>query len=364
MAGGDSTHVLMLGTSLRTKGGITSVVKVYESCGLFSDWPVTYIETHVDGGPLRKLHMAASAWLSYAGWLIRDRKFVLHVHSASRASFWRKSTFIFPALWLRRPVIFHLHGGEFMTFYGEESGPLARWLVRHVLDRATRLVVLSETWRDSIASITDNPRVDVIVNPALPYQGPSEHADDGPCTLLFLGRIGEHKGIYVLLDAMQQLARDEVDVRLVCAGDGDIDKARAKVSEMGLEGRVDINGWIDEQRRNELLEQADAFVLPSYGEGLPMSIVEAMSAGLPVVATPVGGIPQAIRDGEEGLLVPVGDAPALAAAIRHLAQDREYRGAMGRKALATFDRLFSAEVVLPQVQSLYQKYGIRALVTE
>jgi glycosyltransferase involved in cell wall biosynthesis len=245
-----------------------------------------------------------------------------------------------------------------MTFYSKESGPLARRYIRYVLNNVTNIIVLSETWRRSIETITNNKRIEVIVNPARPHSGSAKTKAKDSRTLLFLGRIGRHKGIYVLLDAMARLMKNDVDVRLVCAGDGDVDKAKAVVTNLGLQDKVEIHDWIDEAKRNELLELASIYVLPSYGEGLPMSIVEAMSAGLPIVATPVGGIPQAVTDGMEGLLVPVGDSHALSDAIEKLLGDQDYRDAMGRRALAKFNAHFSANVVLQQLESLYRDLGV------
>ena len=112
------------------------------------------------------------------------------------------------------------------------------------------------------------------------------------------------------------------------------------------------------RQRTELLATASIYVLPSYAEGLPISILEAMSAGLPVVTTPVGGIPEAITDGEEGLLVPTGNAEALSDAIQRLLSDSELREAMGSRGQAKFDTCFNANVVLPQLESMYRDLGV------
>lgn len=348
----------MLGTSPDTMGGVASVVRIYRSREFFSRWPVTYLVSHADGGPIRKLLKALVAWSVFAGWLFGKRKFILHVHCASRASFWRKTAFILPAAWTGRMVVFHLHGGEFMQFYHEECGFLAKAVVRYVLKSCTRIIVLSESWRKDIASVTKNGAIDVIANPALPLRGVPAATMRKPDMLLFLGRLGRAKGIHVLLDALMVVKRDHASVRLVCGGDGDLDEVRGIVNKLGLVDRVEILGWVDEARRSELLATATMFVLPSYAEGLPMSILEAMSAGLPIVTTPVGGIPEAITDGEEGLLVPVGDVEALSAAICRLLGDEQLREAMGSRGRAKFDACYDADVVLPRLESVYRELGV------
>src|SRR5438128_8987006 len=109
----DARRVIMVGTAAETRGGIGAVVSLYRDHGLFRRWPVAYVETHCDGGRLRKGLAMLRGLLRLAVELGRDRHAVVHAHSASRASFWRKSLFMGIAHAFRCPVIFHLHGGGF-----------------------------------------------------------------------------------------------------------------------------------------------------------------------------------------------------------------------------------------------------------
>lgn len=338
-------------------GGVASVIRIYRSRGLFARWPVTYVATHVDGGRARKLLKAVSAWSRFAARLLRSNDFLLHVHSASRASFWRKTAFILPAAWSGAVVILHLHGAEFMQFYHDESGPLTKRVIRYVLGRCTLIIVLSESWRHAISEITTG-RIEVIANPALPLRGDLAATPRQPETLLFLGRLGRRKGIHVLLQALVSVTKRYPAVRLLCGGDGDLDGVREAASRLGIADHVEVLGWVDEARRAQLLAQASIYILPSFAEGLPMSILEAMSAGLPVITTPVGGIPEAVTGGVEGLLVPAGDAEALADAICRLLGDTPLREAMGARARAKFDTCFEAGVVLPRLEAVYRELGV------
>ena len=132
-------RIVMIGTAPETKGGVASVIRVYEKVGLFDEWPITYLASHADGGFFRKLSKATIAFSGFLFQLIFRRDFVLHVHSASRASFWRKAAFIYPCLWMGTPVIFHLHGGGFMHFYHDECGPFSRSIIRNVLNRSAKI---------------------------------------------------------------------------------------------------------------------------------------------------------------------------------------------------------------------------------
>jgi glycosyltransferase involved in cell wall biosynthesis len=348
----------MIGTSTETQGGIASVVNAYRAGGLFDRIPVSYLSTHSDGSFLRKAYLALLAFVQYFGWLVFKPGFVLHAHVSSRASFWRKSFFIMPTLWAGNDVIFHLHGSEFMRFYLDECSAFRQKLVRHVMNRCTRIIVLSESWRLNIARITNNAQVTVLMNPAVP---PGERRAVRPRrndTLLFLGRLGHRKGIFVLLEALAAVRSQFRHVVLLCGGDGELDRVRAEMARLDLNDNVTLLGWVKGAAKEELLESSTVYVLPSFDEGVPMSILEAMAWGLPVIATPVGGIPEVVTDGREGMLVAPGDAGALGRAICRLLADAELRAQMSRNGRLRFQTDFSIQSVLDKLESIYRRHGV------
>jgi glycosyltransferase involved in cell wall biosynthesis len=350
------SHVVMVGTSFQTRGGIASVLQTYRAAGLFDRWPVDFVATHRDGSRLAKLLKAIDAFFVFFALLCRYPRAVLHVHSASRASFWRKCLFMGVAMLARWPVIFHLHGGGFATFYDAECGPVGRAIVRFFLDHAACIVVVSERWCAWMNRVTRNPRVVSIANPvALP--APSGIARE-PQLVAFAGRLTEAKGVFELLQAAVGLRRAYPELRIECAGDGDLDEFERCVNSMGLASNVRVHGWIGRRRREELLARASIFVLPSHAEGLPVSLLEAMAAGCAVVATTVGGIPDVVEDGFNGLLVPPGDVRALEAALARLVADPELARAMGRAARATIASRFTPERTVAQVEEIYGELGI------
>ena len=352
----DPSHVVMLGTSFQTRGGIASVLQTYKAAGLFDRWPVDFVATHRDGSKLEKLLKAIDGFVVFFALLLRYRSAVLHVHSASRASFWRKCLFMGLALAARWPVIFHLHGGGFATFYDAECGPVRRAVVRFFHDRAACIVVVSERWCAWMSLVTRNPRVVSISNPvALPAA--SDTARE-PQLVAFTGRLCEQKGVFELLQAVLGLRRTFPGLRVECAGDGEVDEVERCVTSMGLASNVRVHGWIGRRKREDLLARASIFVLPSHAEGLPVSLLEAMAAGCAVVATTVGGIPDVVEDGFNGLLVPAGDSRALEAALARLLADRELAREMGRAARATIASRFTPERTVSQVEELYSDLGV------
>ena len=151
--------------------------------------------------------------------------------------------------------------------------------------------------------------------------------------LLCIGRLHEQKGHLVLLDAMAELKRRRIPCELVLAGDGPLRASlEAKIAELGLGEHIRITGWISEQQVIEELTAARALVLPSFGEGLPVVIMEAMALGRPVISTFIAGIPELVKPGENGWLVPAGAVPPLVEAMAEaLAASPETLAAMGRR---------------------------------
>ncbi|MFL6649583.1 MAG: glycosyltransferase family 4 protein [Sulfurifustaceae bacterium] len=349
-------YVVMLGTATTTKGGVAAAISAYIGSALSQRWPILHVPTHTDGGWGAKLRVAARAYARFVGLLLRGRVGIVHVHSASDASFWRKSTFVALALATRRPVIFHLHGGGFVDFYNHRAGFLGRRVIRLVLNRVSRIVVLSDRWAKRMSVITTNRCISVIPNmvalPTLPDPGAGPRSGR---ELLFLGRLETPKGIYDLLDAVAQVAATGAEVKLRLAGEGETERVRTRARELGVERSVEFLGWIDGATKAQALQRAAIFVLPSYIENMPVSMLEAMAAGVPVVATTVGGIPDVVRDGVQGRLVAPGDVAGLARAIRELIEHEALRRAMGEAGRQLIEREFSGTAVVPRIDALYRE---------
>jgi glycosyltransferase involved in cell wall biosynthesis len=283
---------------------------------------------------------------------------LLHVHVSSRASFWRKSFFLFPAFLSGLPTVLHLHGSEFAIFFEKECGDLRKRIVQYVFNRVSRVVVLSSAWKIWVQGICTNPNVKAIYNPAMLTAGSTPWVQRKQGTVLFLGRLGTRKGTYDLLDAVAQLVVKHPQLKLLLGGDGELDQVRIRANELGISGNIELLGWLRGDEKDQYLQSAMIYALPSYNEGLPMSILEAMAAGLPIVSTPIGGIPEAVADGLEGFLVEPGDVAALANRLDRLLSEPGLAEGMGAAARRKVETSFSAEVILPQVEAVYRELGV------
>jgi len=168
------------------------------------------------------------------------------------------------------------------------------------------------------------------------FPDPAPPAPHEGLHLVAIGRFVEQKGQKVLIEAMAKVPADGPKVTLALVGDGDLrGDLETAIAEAGLGDRVRITGWLDEAGVRAEIAAADALVMPSFAEGLPMVIMEAMAMARPIISTYIAGAPELVLEGEHGWLVPAGDADALAEAIAKLADTPpETRDAMGRAGRA------------------------------
>ncbi len=241
MAATNPTRIVMVGTSFETHGGISSVVNAYRAAGLFARWPIDYVQTHCDGSRFAKWSCAIGAFFSMLFLVARHRSAILHVHAASRASFWRKAVLMAVARAAGWPIVFHLHGGGFATFYERECTPLQRRIVKRFLDEAACIITVSERWQAWMRTVTANPRITTIPNPVLvPQSVPTARPG---ALVAFVGRIEAAKGIFDLIEAVNEVRATIPHVRAECAGEGDIEAALRHVAIRGIRPNGHFKGW-------------------------------------------------------------------------------------------------------------------------
>jgi glycosyltransferase involved in cell wall biosynthesis len=279
---------------------------------------------------------------------------VLHVHAACRGSYARKAMLSRLGKLLGARTVLHVHGADFDEWY-RGSGPRGQERIRRFLKRADAVIAVSDYWNRFLSDIAGRS-VETVRNTVDAEAFPRVERDRRSSTikLLFLGLVSERKGAFELLKALRRAldAPAAPDLKLVLAGNGELEKARALVRELDLAGHVEIPGWIGPEEKLRRLAEADVFVLPTRHEGLPMAMLEAMSTGLPVITTPVGGIPEVVRDGETGLLVDPGNAAALAEAMARLSADPDLRHRLGAAAAAEV-RSFDLEAACARIKQTY-----------
>lgn len=348
-------QIVMIGPSTNSKGGVASVIRIYQDAGLFNRWPIVYLATVTDGPSWAKLAAAALAWLKFMYLLMSGRIGILHAHVSADRSFLRKAAFMLPAFAAHRPVIAHIHGG-FDQDYWSRCSAVSRWCLRFVFDRCAQIVTLSTQWQANMRRIAVRAPISVCYNP-IPVASDVDLRARLDNVVLFMNRLNANKGIFELLEATANVCKTLPDSELWCAGIADTEDIRRRIAELGITDRVRLLGWVEGAQKQRLLAQASIYVLPSYREGMPVGVLEAMAVGLPVIATPVGGIPDAIVDGKEGLLVEAKDTAGLAQAILRLLRDADLRREMGRAGRSKVLGLFTPQKAIPALERLYESLG-------
>lgn len=342
--------VLMIGPDLRAQGGMTTVEQnIIDAVHTRGD-EIEFLSTFLDGSKPKKLAIAAGA---YARYLMCIGRFdLVHVHMASRGSFERKKVFMRAAFSRGVPVLLHLHGSEFGIYF-DECTDAKRDEIRDIFGRCSGIIVLSEEWRDFVVAnrLCEESNVRVLHNAVVvPTENLTDYSNH---RVLFMGRLDERKSPDILLRAAKEVLGDFPDANFSFGGDGDVDRYRRLASELGISDRCEFLGWVSGAERESSFRKASVYCLPSRNEGMPMSVLEAMSYGLASVTTPVGGIPQVIEDRTNGLLVPVGDYETLATVLKRLLADEPLKRRVGEAGRATIESRFGMKSFIEQLMAIY-----------
>lgn len=343
----DSGYIITVGCNYNPpKGGIAQVVYTYSRYIFF---PFKYVANSGDGHLIFKLGKLLNALLVFFFKLLFDHEIkIVHIHTASNISFKRSALFVRMAKWFHKKVILHVHGGAFRDYYRREAH-----YVTSVLNRCDCVIALSETWKKFFEGICDVPVV--VLNNIIEPPQKEACKKDGKVHLLFLGLLVKEKGIYDLLDMIGEYA-DFFRGRIVLhiGGNGDADLLKNAIEQKRLGDFVRYEGWVSGHKKTRLFSLCDIYVLPSYIEGMPISILEAMSYGCAVLATNVGGIPEIIQDGVNGFLFEAGNQEEMYGKLKKLVVDDNMRMAMGGVGLSQ-SHAYLPDAVGMDLASIYRR---------
>jgi glycosyltransferase involved in cell wall biosynthesis len=295
---------------------------------------------------------------------------LLHVHVAGRGSTLRKALVVLIAKrLLRLPVVLHLHDYDYRLFLSRLPAPV-RAPIGRMFRAADAVVVLGLADRRTVTEVLGVApgRVFVVPN-CVPPPAPSARtlpaAPSGPrpVQILFLGDPSRRKGVHDLLAALAGplLSPPATGAgagapawrAVIAGGGGELEGFRAEARALELDDRVTFPGWLPREDVALLLAKADLLVLPSYGEGMAMSVLEAMSFGLCIVSTPVGALVEVLEDAVSGLLVTPGDVEGLARALLRCIEDPALRARLGAGALARYQSGYAAQTYPDRILPVY-----------
>lgn len=307
------------------KGGIASVVNGYRSYDFGKDFKIIYVESYKDGGKLTKATKAIQGYFNFIRVLLLNDIDIVHIHSSFGPSFYRKIPFILLADMAKIPIINHIHGADFDLFYSTAS-TRKKHLIHNIYNRCSKIIALSDEWKKRLSQIVPENKIVVIEN----YSTVKENAVNDrqnktvSNNILFLGELGKRKGCYDIPDVAANVVKKIPNVKFILAGVGsekDERQIKDKIQQLGLAGNFCFPGWVRGQEKEKLLNVADIFFLPSYNEGMPMSILDAMGYALPIVSSNVGGIGRIVKNGINGYCLEAGSIVAMSNAIIDILTD-------------------------------------------
>lgn len=339
--------VLFIGPDIKDKGGISSVLASYADT-----MPVFHhIASNSRYGTIPGAFNLMVLLLRLPVERLRGRR-LLHIHGAVGKSWIRKTIIMRWGRMLGFKTLFHCHAGAADRWFKKIGIDKAR----SVLDRYDGIITLSETWRQYfVKTFHFDNKIFTVNNIVMPTNVDAKSRNtDGRVNLLFLGLICDSKGIFDLLQALHR-GVGAGDYHLTVGGNGEVERFKDEVSRLGLGQNVEYVGWVTGEMKENLLRQCDVLILPSYVEGLPISILEAMARRRAVISTTVGGIPEIITDKVNGFLVTPGDTDAIAKAIDRYIADPDLAATHGQASAKRIEPYYPNAVV-KSLAEIYRQF--------
>jgi len=354
--------VLLLGPSLSAVSGISTHLREIFRSRLAGDFRLRHFQTGSQGrNESLAGKLARFVWspMALAAALISHRVALVHVNtSMDRKAFWRDAVYLIVARALGRKVVYQVHGGELPANFAGRR--LFKAFFRWLLERPDAVVLLAESERQAYAGFARFKRLAVIPNgiDVTPYVSTREKSfHRRPMRLVYLGALHRAKGVHEVVQALRILRDssqlDGLELHMVGSGPAE-DLLKQEVQDLGLQPWVRFAGPVSGEEKVRCWQQADLFVFPSYGEGLPYALLESLASGTPVVTTRVAGIAEAVVDGDHGLFVPPQNAGAVADAIAALRSDPDRLRRMSRRCVERALEQYTIDRLTSQLQTLYQ----------
>lgn len=345
--------ILVVGPSpTRSKGGMATVIEEIEKDKKLNEqFDIDVYESFIDGNKALRFFFSIYAFVKFC--LTKRNYDLYHVHVASRGSTFRKGYYVDIIKRWNKKVILHVHGAQYLVFYDEITKKKQKRVVE-ILKKSDMVIALSQDWKDKFDERFGLTNCCVLENgidmerlaPAVCEPALHQNA------FVTLGRLGQRKGTYDLVDAIDIVRKTVPNIKCYLAGDGDVEKVRELVKTRRLEKNIEVIGWADFDKKLELLSSVSTVVLPSYNEGLPMSILEGMACGKAIISTTVGAIPEVVKK-ENGILVQPGDISALRDALCKYCMNLEEVERIGRANINLIKSNYSMNVMHQKLAMYY-----------
>lgn len=342
-------RVLMVGADRSVHGGVSGVVNNYYQAGLDQKIELLYIGTMVNGSKFKKL---CKALWAYCRFLRCVKSYdIVHINMASDSSYYRKVFFIRVSRILHKRIVIHQHGGDFSTFYYKQCSEKQRNRIQRNLNYADKFVVLTKEWEQFFSKIVEKDKIVILPNAVFVPESYEKDYDNRD--MLFLGRLCKDKGIRELFVCVDKLKGKYPDIHLYLGGIWE-DKELQDMLQT-RETYVTWLGWIDGKQKEELLKKCSIYVLPSYYEGMPVSVLEGMAYGCVPVVSYVGGIKDIIEDEVDGFFIQPGDEVSLQKGLEKAFVSAKEQREIGQRAKNKVKEKYEIHRNIEQLFVIYEQ---------
>ena len=336
--------VLVVASSRKTRGGITTVIKQHEKGEQWKKFHCLWIQTHRDGPSWRKVFYFVTAIIEFTFCLpFYD---IVHIHHSLQGSTHRKYLFFKLAKAFHKKTVVHIHcGNQLLEVWNDDY--------QNMYTRCDRGIALSNNIKEIIEShIGKNDKISVVFNPCPSIVKPVAEAMRKR-EILFSGTLYEGKGYRDLIRAFGKIAQNHRDWKIVFAGNGEVHLGAEIAKECGISDQCRFLGWVSGDAKDQAYRSASILCLPSYAEGFPMAVLDAWAYGLPVITTPVGGIPDIAEDGRNMLLFNPGDIDVLAKQLDRMISDSSLRESIAKESVRLANTTFNVEAINRKLGDIY-----------
>lgn len=331
-------------------GGMRVISKMYYDNKIFDNPQYLHFNSEFQGkSRLKRLFQSFSLRYSFIKLLKKEKPKGVYIYTSSYMGFYDKSMYCFLCKTLGVKSSLNIVGGEFFKFY--EKSAANKKLVSACVKLPHSIVIGCENWRENFLAKFSPQNLKLIHNPVIPYANPkTEHIfKNNKVNFLFFGRLAEPKGVKETVAVLKKLPQEvKQQMLFTFAGKGPMAHyIREELKEEIAKAEVELFEEVSDEEKEQLMYKANVFVLPSHAEVLPISLLEAMSQRMPAIVTAVGGMPDAIVEGENGFLIK--DVPSIAAQlpkyIQYFIDNPQQIESMGEASLNKIHKQFSFDVI-------------------
>lgn len=357
------TNVLMIGTDLTSNGGIASVVKSYyryykNHHRLLFQLDLLKIGYNKDRNKFAELGIFFRSFIQLIISLFKNKYGIVHCHSSGGIGFYRISIFILLSKLFNLKIIIHLHASNFYDFF-LTGIYIKQKYIKYILSTCDKIISLCDDWELKLNQKYKLNNIITISNPVdIKNTNLNIKAKQAihQLRVIFIGFLIERKGIRDILTVAIKLKENNIpNIKIIIGGKGNLTEFLVtQIEKNNLQEQIEYIGWLDEKNKEKYFLNSDIFFLPSYNEGMPISILEAMAFKLPIISTKIAGIPKQVIDGYNGYLFTPGDTDGYYKVFLKLLNNPKHVHELGQNSF-THVKQFYTEKIFDQIINIYKQ---------